>query len=144
MYIRYQNCLLIPLFFAASISASDTYYPSGEWQKTSPESQSIDQAKVNKIIDLSFTDESTQGIVIIKNGKIIGERYADGFDSKSHGTSWSMAKSYYAALIGISIEKGEIDSLDDPVGKYLDYFNGMRKSNWKSQWDNYGRFARTF
>lgn len=126
MYIKYQNCLLIPLFFAASISASDTYYPSGEWQKTSPESQSIDQAKVNKIIDLSFTDESTQGTVIIKNGKIIGERYADGYDSKSHGTSWSMAKSYYAALIGISIEKGEIDSLDDPVGKYLDYFNDER------------------
>ena len=126
MYIKYQNCLLIPLFFAASISASDTYYPSGEWQKTSPESQSIDQVKVNKIIDLSFTDESTQGIVIIKNGKIIGERYADGYDSKSHGTSWSMAKSYYAALIGISIEKGEIDSLDDPVGKYLDYFNDER------------------
>tara|TARA_B100000767_G_scaffold86480_1_gene83121 strand:+ start:760 stop:1950 length:1191 start_codon:yes stop_codon:yes gene_type:complete len=126
MYIKYQNYLLIPLLFAASISASDTYYPSGEWQKTSPESQSIDQAKVNKIIDLSFTDESTQGIVIIKNGKIIGERYADGYDSKSHGTSWSMAKSYYAALIGISIEKGEIDSLDDPVGKYLDYFNDER------------------
>jgi CubicO group peptidase (beta-lactamase class C family) len=126
MYIKYQNYLLIPLFFAASISASDTYYPSGEWQKTSPESQSIDQVKVNKIIDLSFTDESTQGIVIIKNGKIIGERYADGYDSKSHGTSWSMAKSYYAALIGISIEKGEIDSLDDPVGKYLDYFNDER------------------
>ena len=126
MYIKYQNYLLISLFFAASISASDTYYPSGEWQKTSPESQSIDQAKVNKIIDLSFTDESTQGTVIIKNGKIIGERYADGYDSKSHGTSWSMAKSYYAALIGISIEKGEIDSLDDPVGKYLDYFNDER------------------
>lgn len=126
MYIKYQNCLLIPLFFAASISGSDTYYPSDEWQKTSPESQSIDQAKVNKIIDLSFIDESTQGIVIIKNGKIIGERYADGYDSKSHGTSWSMAKSYYAALIGISIEKGEIDSLDDPVGKYLDYFNDER------------------
>ena len=37
----------------------------------------------------------------------------------SHGTSWSMAKSYYAALIGISIDKGEIGSLDDAVAKYL-------------------------
>ena len=37
-----------------------------------------------------------------------------------------MAKSYYAALIGISIEKGEIDSLDDTVGKYLDYYNDER------------------
>ena len=33
----------------------------------------------------------------------------------SHGTSWSMAKSYYAALIGISIDRNEIESLDDAV-----------------------------
>jgi CubicO group peptidase (beta-lactamase class C family) len=37
-----------------------------------------------------------------------------------------MAKSYYAALIGISIDRGEIDSLDDKVLKYLDYFNDER------------------
>jgi CubicO group peptidase (beta-lactamase class C family) len=39
-----------------------------------------------------------------------------------------MAKSYYAALIGISIELGEIKSLDDPVANYLDYFNDERSS----------------
>ena len=38
-----------------------------------------------------------------------------------------MAKSYYAALIGISLERGEISSLDDPVSMYLDYFNDSRK-----------------
>ena len=37
-----------------------------------------------------------------------------------------MAKSFYAALIGISIDKGEIDSLDDKVSKYLDYFEDDR------------------
>ena len=47
----------------------------------------------------------------------------------SHGTSWSMAKSYYAALIGISIDKGEIGSLDDAVAKYLDYFKELSSDN---------------
>jgi CubicO group peptidase (beta-lactamase class C family) len=37
-----------------------------------------------------------------------------------------MAKSFYAALVGISIEEGEINSLDDPVADYLDYFNDDR------------------
>ena len=37
-----------------------------------------------------------------------------------------MAKSYYAALIGISIDKGEIGSLDDKVVSYLEYFNDER------------------
>ena len=39
-----------------------------------------------------------------------------------------MAKSYYAALIGISIDKGEILSLDDKVSDYLDYFNDERSA----------------
>jgi CubicO group peptidase (beta-lactamase class C family) len=68
------------------------------------------------------------GIVVISNGKVIGEKYAQGYDSSSHGTSWSMAKSYYAALIGISIDRGEITSLDDKVKKYLAYFNDERSN----------------
>ena len=37
-----------------------------------------------------------------------------------------MAKSYYAALIGISLDKGEIESLDETVSNYLDYFGDER------------------
>ena len=118
--------IFINAIFLVSISSSDVYYPEDVWELSSPESQNVDSEKVNKLINLSFIDQSTLGVVIIKNGKIIGEKYADGYDSFSHGTSWSMAKSYYAALIGISIEKGEIGSLDDKVGKYLDYYNDER------------------
>ena len=32
-------------------------------------------------------------------------------------------KSFYAALIGISLDKGEIQSLDEPVGNYIDSYN---------------------
>jgi len=37
-----------------------------------------------------------------------------------------MAKSFYAALIGISIDRDEIRSLDDKVGLYLEFFNDER------------------
>ena len=97
--------IFINSIFLVSISSSDVYYPEDVWELSSPESQNVDSEKVNKLINLSFIDQSTLGVVIIKNGKIIGEKYADGYDSFSHGTSWSMAKSYYAALVGISIEK---------------------------------------
>ena len=65
-------------------------------------------------------------MVLIKDGFLIGERYAEGFDKNSYGTSWSMAKSFYASLIGISIDRGEINSLDDKVASYLDYFGDQR------------------
>jgi len=37
-----------------------------------------------------------------------------------------MAKSFYASLIGISIDRGEINSLDDKASDYLEYFNDER------------------
>ena len=39
-----------------------------------------------------------------------------------------MAKSYYAALIGVSIDRGEIESLDDKVSKYLNYYDDERSN----------------
>ena len=114
------------VFFISSVNSSEVYYPNDTWEVVSPESQNINSSRVQKLIDMSFEDEATMSVVIIKNGKIIGEQYAEGYDSDSYGTSWSMAKSFYAALIGISIEEGEINSLDDPVADYLDYFNDDR------------------
>ena len=108
------------------VDAEGEYYPDADWEKSSPESQGIELKKIKKIMDLSFSDSSTQGVVVIKNGKIIGEKYAEGYTLNSHGTSWSMAKSYYAALVGISIQRGEIGSLDDPASKYLEYYKDER------------------
>ena len=108
------------------VDAEGKYYPDADWKKSSPESQGIELKKIKKIMDLSFSDNSTQGVVVIKNGIIIGEKYAKGYSLNSHGTSWSMAKSYYAALVGISIQRGEIGSLDDPASKYLEYYKDER------------------
>ncbi|MDA9315378.1 beta-lactamase family protein [Gammaproteobacteria bacterium] len=108
------------------VDAEGKYYPDADWEKSSPESQGIELKKIKKIMDLSFSDSSTQGVVVIKNGIIVGEKYAEGYTLNSHGTSWSMAKSYYAALVGISIQRGEIGSLDDPASKYLEYYKDER------------------
>ena len=118
--------LPIFLFFTIFINSAEKYYPGSSWELVSAESQGIETKNVETLIDIAFTDNSTLGVVVIKNGKIIGEKYAPGYDSDSHGTSWSMAKSYYAALIGISIDKGEIGGLDDTVLNYLEYFNDER------------------
>ncbi len=128
MHISFKTkrILIFPLvFFTLSLRAD--YFPElNNWEISSPEIEGISTLKVDKLIEMSFLDKATQAVVVIKNGRIISEKYADGYDMNSHGTSWSMAKSYYAALIGISIDKGEIKSLDDPVAEYLGYFKDER------------------
>ena len=126
----FLNKNIFSLLFSAllfSLSVSATYFPDNQsWIKSSPEEEGVSTEKVNKLLDLSFSDDATQAVVVVKNGKIISEKYADGYDIDSHGTSWSMAKSYYAALVGISIDRGEIKSLDERVSNYLEYFNDER------------------
>jgi CubicO group peptidase (beta-lactamase class C family) len=122
----YSFSLLLFLSTFGNLFANSLEFPKDQWQTKTPDELKINQDKVNTLFDLSFQDSSTQAVVLIKDGFLIGERYAEDFDASSLGTSWSMAKSFYAALIGISIDQGEIDSLDDKVGKYLDYFNDER------------------
>jgi CubicO group peptidase (beta-lactamase class C family) len=91
-----------------------------------PNELGVSQIDIDNLFDLSFKDDSTQSVALLKNGYLVGERYADGFNKDSYGTSWSMAKSFYAALILISIDKGEIKGLDQKVSDFLPYFDDDR------------------
>ena len=122
----YMLALLLAVGLMIPHSSESRVFPGDEWITKSAPDLNIDQGKVDRLFDLSFEDDATQGVVLIKDGYLIGERYADGFDASSFGTSWSMAKSFYASLIGISIDRGEIKSLDDKVSDYLNYFNDER------------------
>ena len=54
-----------------------------------PDELGVSQLDIDNLFNLSFEDESTQSVVLLKNGNLIGERYADGFNKDSFGTSWS-------------------------------------------------------
>ena len=122
----YMLALLLAVGLMIPHSSESRVFPGDEWTTKSAPDLNIDQGKVDRLFDLSFEDDATQAAVLIKDGYLIGERYAEGFNADSFGTSWSMAKSFYASLIGISIDRGEIKSLDDKVSDYLNYFNDER------------------
>jgi len=50
---------------------------------------------------------------------ILYEDYFLGNDAGSQVTSWSMAKSVVSALVGIAIDEGHLDSVDDEVVTYV-------------------------
>lgn len=66
-------------------------------------------------IDLS----DTSALLVIKDGRIIHETYAHGDSRESLHTSFSVAKSFTSALLGIALAEGKIKSLDDPIRDYL-------------------------
>ncbi len=56
----------------------------------------------------------TRAVIVIKNGEIVGESYAQGIDQNSKLLGWSMAKSITSALAGILVKAGHW-GLDDPL-----------------------------
>lgn len=115
----FKFLFLFGLFISFNLSAENL-------EIKDPNELSVSQIDIDNLFNLSFKDDSTQSVALLKNGYLIGERYADGFNKDSYGTSWSMAKSFYAALILISIDKGEIKSLDQKVYDFLSYFDDDR------------------
>ena len=65
--------------------------------------------------DLSAADAAalgTRAVVIVKNGELVAERYADGFDKDTPQLGWSMSKSATDLMTGMLVKQGVI-SLDD-------------------------------
>jgi CubicO group peptidase (beta-lactamase class C family) len=50
---------------------------------------------------------------------LLYERYSNGYDETSVNTSFSMAKSFASALVGIAIDEGHIKSVDEPITNYI-------------------------
>jgi len=72
-------------------------------------------ASLEEFIALS----DTSAFLVIKDGVVIYERYAHGDSASSLHTSFSVAKSFISALVGIALADGKIGSLDDPIRDYL-------------------------
>ena len=64
-------------------------------------------------------DTNTDALLIIKDGKIVYERYLNRADATTHFLSYSMAKSINSILVGLAVADGHIRSVLDPVEKYV-------------------------
>ena len=64
-------------------------------------------------------EHKSVAFLLIKNDTIIVEDYLYDYDRASVVPSFSMAKSVVSILLGIAIEEGYIESVQDPVTKYL-------------------------
>ena len=97
-----------------------TTYPGVSWDTALPEDVGMSEARIKDALDYAFVStRNTQGVVIVRHGVIVGERYANNDSKESLATSWSTGKSFASTLIGIAMDQGLIDSIDVPASNYL-------------------------
>lgn len=70
-------------------------------------------------VDMLMEKTETTAFLIIKDGKILAERYYNGYCRESYFRTYSVTKSFISVLTGIANREGLLPSLDEPVSYYL-------------------------
>ena len=75
---------------------------------------SVDAARLQAAVDEAFAEPSsehlrrTRALIVMRDGRIVAERYAEGFSADTPLLGWSMTKSVAAALIGTLVRDGKL------------------------------------
>jgi CubicO group peptidase (beta-lactamase class C family) len=80
---------------------ADALWPEGERVE-------IDAAITKIIADDRLTGPATRAVVIVHHGRLVGERYARGFDQRTPQLGWSMTKTVTAGLVGVLVAEGRL------------------------------------
>lgn len=79
----------------------------------------LDGRREARPLDDVLASTGTTAFIVIQNDRLVHEQYLNGHDRDSTQTSFSVAKSFVSALVGIAIADGHIQSVDDPITAYL-------------------------
>lgn len=86
-------------------------------QENAPKTITLNQEKQN--FESFLKDNKTVAFLIIRNDTIQYENYFYKYDKASIVPSFSMAKSIVSILIGIAIDEGKIQSVNEPITNYI-------------------------
>lgn len=97
---------------------SSTPWPQGDLVEPRPLPDLVDADALQAASDWAFERETpeqvTLSLIVLRDGDIIHERYADGVNMNTRTRTWSTAKSIAATLIGMLVDDGRL-GLDAPL-----------------------------
>lgn len=114
-------------FEAPARPVTDAPWPVGEALDGRADPEGLDREALDAAVDAAFEEPDpqslrrTRAVVVIWNGRLLAEQYAEGFDATTRQLGWSMSKSVTNALLGVMAEQGALD-VHDPAG--LDAWSG--------------------
>lgn len=106
------------IYPSIQISKGNEIIPFEELKNTIP--QWTDETTVTSYMK----DNHVKGIIVVQNNRIRLEEYTEGVDQETLWTSFSVAKSISSLLVGVALKEGDIESLEDPLQKYIPEFRG--------------------
>ncbi|UCC91088.1 MAG: serine hydrolase [Dehalococcoidia bacterium] len=96
-----------------------TPLPADDWEVSTPEAEGLEPMLVAEMYYNAAELETIYSLLVIKNGRLIAERYFNEGSVEQKDRLQSVTKSYTSALVGIALEQGYLSSVEQ---KMLDFF----------------------
>ncbi len=123
--------LFVSIVLAGCLKGSDVelqlpqpgpeYWPTRAWQSTTPEAQGMDLAILARMFETIQKDDiRLHSLLIVRNGYLVTEAYWHPYGPDNKHSIESITKSIVGTLIGIAIDRGSLQSVDQ---KLVDFFS---------------------
>ena len=107
------------------------HWPTGGWRTSTPEEQGMDSEKLaDMLADIQEHSYDIDSVTIIRNGYLVADATIHPFPPDSRHIIHSCTKSIISALVGIAIDQGVIESVQQSV---LDFFPEWTVANRSAQ-----------
>jgi CubicO group peptidase (beta-lactamase class C family) len=96
-------------------------WPDGERVELGALAPGVDTAGLKAAVDAAFEEPDrlfprrTRALIIVHGGRIVAERYAQGFNATTPVMGWSMTKMALNALIGMRVMDGKLATSQDSL-----------------------------
>jgi CubicO group peptidase (beta-lactamase class C family) len=96
------------------------YWPAGTWRTSAPEEQGMDSGMLADMInEINGISANINSITIIRHGYLVNETYFYPYQKGIMHSLNSCTKSVVSALVGIAVNEGRINSVNDKVLAYF-------------------------
>lgn len=75
-------------------------------------------------VETFLAETDTSALLVLRGGELRYERYFAPGGPDVHWISWSVAKSFISALVGIAVHEGHIRSIEEPISDYVPALRG--------------------
>lgn len=121
---------LFVLNICVAKAALQAPWPEASWEKQDPSKAGFDYLKIYEAQKYVFAKDQgfdTNALLIIRNGRLIYEKYENGYSFDKPHRLWSISKSVTNALVGATIQDQKLRLKDLIAAQYPE----MAKHEWK-------------
>ncbi|UCC51024.1 MAG: serine hydrolase [Anaerolineaceae bacterium] len=109
--------VLVPRLLQSEQVSTQTYWPTLDWQTSTPEEQGFDSGKLAEGLQ-DMQEMHVDSLLIVRNGHVVMDAYFHPYDSTIPHKLASVTKSVMTTLIGIAADQGKLQ-LDQPMVSFF-------------------------